>query len=294
MSSKQFFANRYSELGWKFESVNLKQSIRINIMNISEQKIIERLSKRGVVLERILFLEHGYRVVRSKFSVGATSEYLLGLYSIQETASQIPVTLFTKLKNETVLDACAAPGGKTVQMADIMQNTGAIVAVDVSKDRLTALTNHLERCNTSNVIVHCLDAREMGKLGMKFSRILLDVPCSGNFATDIDWFNNRTLKDVKANADLQKEILRETAGLLQNDGEIIYSTCSLEPEEDELNMQWAIDNLNLKPQRIRCYGEDGLTSVFGRKLDDSVSSCKRIWPFESQGFFICKLKRSQQ
>jgi NOL1/NOP2/sun family putative RNA methylase len=291
MLSKQFFLNRYCELGWEFKPVSLKQSIRINTMNASEKEVTDRLIKRGVSLERISFLEHGYWIIKSEFSLGATSEYLLGLYSIQETAAQIPAIVFNDLEDETVLDACAAPGGKTIQMANIMHNTGAIVAVDISRDRLAALTNHLERCNANNVMVCCSDAREISRLGMKFNRILLDVPCSGNFAADRNWFHNRSMKDIEANAELQKEILKETAMLLEDGGEMVYSTCSLEPEEDELNVQWAISNLNLKPQRINCYGEDGLTCIFGRELDASISKCKRIWPSQSQGFFICKLKR---
>jgi 16S rRNA C967 or C1407 C5-methylase (RsmB/RsmF family) len=168
------------------------------------------------------------------------------------------------------------------------------VALDIDKRRLIALTNQLERCNVNNAIVYCLDAREVSKLKMTFSRILLDVPCSGNFAADKNWFTNRTLKDVEANTKLQKEILKEAARVLAHDGEIIYSTCSVEPEEDELNIQWAIENLNLNPQRIDCYGENGVTEIFGRKLDDSIRYSRRIWPSQSQGFFVCKLKKGER
>jgi NOL1/NOP2/sun family putative RNA methylase len=243
-------------------------------------------------------IEYNKRILKigkdGKVSVGATAEYLLGLYSIQEAAAQLPATLFTNLKGKTVLDCCAAPGGKTVQLADLMENTGAVVALDVDKRRLTALSNHLERCHISNVIVYRLDARQASNLKLKFDRILLDVPCSGNFAADEDWFERRTLRDVERNARLQREILTGAAWCLSDEGEIVYSTCSLEPEENELNINWAIKQLSLQVEKVDCYGQKGLTEVFGNKLDASVENCRRLWPDETQGFFACKLRRKRK
>ena len=291
MSGKEFFVDRYEQLGWVFKDVEPRQALRINVTNAKGKNLEERLCSLGVQLEHVPFLETGYWVRSSKVSVGATAEYLLGLYSIQEAAAQIPATLFTALQEKTVLDACAAPGGKTVQLADLMGNTGAIVALDVEKRRLAALSNHLERCHVSNVLVYQLDARQASQLKLKFDRILLDVPCSGNFAADNAWFERRTLKDVERNARLQREILTEAVACLSGDGEIVYSTCSLEPEENEVNMDWAIKHLNLQIEEVDCYGQKGLTDVFGSQLDVSVEHCKRIWPAETQGFFVCKLKK---
>ena len=97
-----------------------------------------------------------------------------------------------------------------MQMADSMRDTGVIIALDLKKEELTALANHLERCHINNTIVHHMDARQATRLGISFDRILLDMPCSGNFATDKNWFKRRTLKDVERNAAFQKEILAET------------------------------------------------------------------------------------
>jgi NOL1/NOP2/sun family putative RNA methylase len=291
MSGKEFFVDRYRQLGWEFDDVQPIQAIRINVTNAKGKNLEKRLQAIGVQLEKVPFLETGYWVRSSKVSVGATAEYLLGLYSIQEAAAQIPATLFTDLKGRTVLDACAAPGGKTVQLADLMGNTGVIVALDVKKRRLTALSNHLERCHVSNTIIYHIDARQASRLKLKFDRVLLDAPCSGNFAADRDWFKRRTLKDVERNATLQREILAEAAACLSADGEIVYSTCSLEPEENEVNMDWAVKHLNLQIEEVNCYGQKGLTEVFRSRLDASVERCRRIWPGETQGFFVCKLKK---
>jgi NOL1/NOP2/sun family putative RNA methylase len=292
MSSKDFFITRYKELGWKHEDVTPRQAIRINTINVEKTAtILQRLQSIGITLERISFLDHGYWVCESKFSVGATSEYLLGLYSIQEAAAQIPVTLFTESEDKTVLDACAAPGGKTVQLADSMHNTGAIIALDIRKQRLTALANQLERCRVKNTVVYFLDARQVSELKASFDRILLDMPCSGNFAADKNWFKRRTINDVKRNAALQREIMTETVKVLNDNGEIVYSTCSLEPEENELNIDWAVRNLSLQVEEINCHGQEALTNVFGKYLDSSIEKCRRIWPGQTQGFFVCKLKR---
>ncbi len=239
-------------------------------------------------------MRSGYWIGESKVSAGATAEYLLGLYSIQEAAAQLPATLFSVPKGKKVLDACAAPGGKTTQLADLMNNQGAIAALDINKTRLAALANHVERCHVRCCVIYNLDARRVSGMNLKFDRILLDVPCSGNFAADQQWFDRRTLEDVERNAEVQKEILTEAAKCLAPNGEIVYSTCSLEPEEDEFNMDWAVRNLNLQIQPVNCVGIDGLTEVFRRRLDTSVARCKRFWPGETQGFFVSKLKKEAE
>jgi NOL1/NOP2/sun family putative RNA methylase len=293
MSGKQFFVNRYRKMGWTYKQVKLKQAIRINTMNASREEVVNRLQSLGVALEKIPFLENGYWIGKTKFSVGATAEYLLGLYSIQEAAAQIPATLFTELEDKIVLDACASPGGKTVQLADIMKNSGVIVALELKKRKMFALANQLERSRVTNAAVYQMDAREASKLNLKFDSVLLDVPCSGNYATDKDWFNKRTLEDVERNARRQRQILAEAAKITKENGEIVYATCSLEPEENELNIDWAIANLDVEVEEINCHGEKGLTNVFGRKLDGSIEKCRRIWPGQTQGFFVCKLRRKE-
>ncbi len=294
MSSKQFFINRYRKMGWNFKQVRLRRAIRINTMNEKNNIVISRLESLGIELEKIPFLNNGYWIKKSNFSVGATAEYLLGLYSIQEAASQIPATLFSDLKNKIVLDSCASPGGKTVQLANLMNNSSIIVALDLKKRKMFALTNQLERCRVKNSAVYNMDAREASKLNMNFDCVLLDVPCSGNPITDRQWFNKRTTQDLHRNSRRQRQILTEAVNVTKNNGEIVYSTCSLEPEENEFNIDWAIKTLNVKVEDINCYGSKGLTKIFGKKLDPSIEKCRRIWPDTTQGFFLCKLKKASK
>ena len=98
-------------------------------------------------------------------------------------------------------------------------------------------------------------------------------------------------QDLQNISELSQQILTEAAACLRADGEIVYSTCSLEPEENEVNMDWAIKHLSLQIEEIDCHGQKGLTEVFGSQLDGSVARCRRIWPAETQGFFVCKLKK---
>jgi NOL1/NOP2/sun family putative RNA methylase len=291
MSSKEFFVNRYTKLGWTYKEVKLKQAIRINTMNANRDTVVKRLESLGIVLEKIPFLEDGYWIRKSKFSVGATAEYLLGLYSIQEAAAQIPATLFTELEDKTALDTCASPGGKTVQLANLMNNSGVIVALELKQRKMFALANQLERSRVTNTAVYNMDAKEASKLNMKFDRVLLDVPCSGNYVTDRDWFSKRTIEDVNMNARRQRQILAEAVKVTKDNGEIVYATCSLEPEENELNINWAIETLNVTVEEIKCHGEKGLTNVFGKEVDRSIEKCRRIWPEQTQGFFVCKLRK---
>jgi 16S rRNA C967 or C1407 C5-methylase (RsmB/RsmF family) len=96
---------------------------------------------------------------------------------------------------------------------------------------------------------------------------------------------------VERNAALQKGILAEAVEVLKDDGELVYSTCSLEPEENELNIDWAMRELDVRVERINCYGEKALTNVFGEELESSIENCMRIWPSQTQGFFVCRLRK---
>jgi 16S rRNA C967 or C1407 C5-methylase (RsmB/RsmF family) len=97
---------------------------------------------------------------------------------------------------------------------------------------------------------------------------------------------------VERNVEVQRQILAEAVKVTKPDGEIVYSTCSLELEENEVNMDWATKKLNLRIEEINCHGQNGLTNVFGKELDSSVAKCRRIWPETTQGFFVCKLRKA--
>jgi len=291
---KRAFLERYSRLGHNLKGdERTRQALRANTLKTTNEELAARLEGRGVRLSRIGWLRNGFHVEESPFSVGACFEYLLGLYSIQEAAAQFPVEVLDPHQGEAILDMCAAPGGKTTQIAATMGNTGIVVAVDASRERLYALENSLERCGVTNCLAYWEDANEMDFKGRRFDRVLLDAPCSGNYVADRGWFSKRTLKDVGLNAGRQRELLGTAMGLLKPGGVLVYTTCSLEPEEDELNVQWIIDNHGLRLERIEGPGTPALTDVLGEKLNGEIASCRRFWPDETgtQGFFAARAVR---
>lgn len=266
------------------------RSLRVNTLKISEKELIKKLRDLEADITKINFLRNGYYVNKSEFSLGASIEYLLGFFTLQEAAAQFPIEVLDPKEGETLLDMCAAPGGKTVQAADHMKNKGAIVSIDKKKDRLHALENNAERTGVKNCIAYCDDVLKMDLKECKFDKILLDAPCSGNYANDPAWFRKRDLEGIEKNAEVQKRMLERGVSLLKKGGVLVYSTCSLEPEENEKVISWGLKNLGIRLISID-EGSNGLTDIFGEKIEEEVSRCCRFWPDTegTQGFFCAKI-----
>ena len=293
MDNKQCFLNRYRQLGGTIKEIALKKSIRVNPLKISHEQFQQRMQAIGVKLTKINFLSDGY-YAEAPFSLGAITEYLLGYYYLQEAAAQLPASILQPLPTDTVLDMCAAPGGKTTQLSQLMNNKGTIVAAEYKEHRLTPLCSNLERMGTENAIVLKTNATNLSQSKLRYDKILLDAPCSGNYVTDEVWFQKRTIDGIKKSQQIQQQLLRTAINLLKEKGTLVYSTCSLEPEENELNIQWLLDNFDVKLERINVdIGDQGLTNVFGQKLDKSITLCKRFWPHKTntEGFFIARIRK---
>ncbi len=290
-AGKEFFRKRYEALGGQIEEIPHITTLRVNTLKITAKELVERLEKLGVKLERIPFTKNGY-TVQSKFSLGAITEYLLGYYYLQETASQLPVEVLDPKPTDIVLDACAAPGGKTTQIAAHMKNQGTLIAYDLKEHRIPSLLMNIERCGVTNTTVFQDHVARAVKLGIKFDKILFDAPCAGNYLTEAGWFEKRTLEGIQISSEIQKRLFEDTVRVLKQGGTLVYSTCSLEPEENELNIQWALDNLPVKLEKVSLeIGEPGLTEIFGKKLNPDIALCRRFWPHKTktEGFFIAKL-----
>ena len=278
-----YLTDRYKEMGGEVKFIKPRRCIRVNTKKISVEKLKERLEKKHVELDKVPFLKNAF-YVKSKFNLVSSPEYLMGLFYIQDAASQIPAEVLNP--KSLTLDMCAAPGSKTTQLCEKV----SVIAVDSNKDRFKAIENNLERLGIDNCIAYLLDSREINKT---FDYILLDAPCSGNYILEDDWLKKNNLKRIQERSYLQMELISKAISLLNKNGVLVYSTCSLEPEEDEFVIQFALDNFPVKLEKIDCTGDDGLTKIFGKKLDPTLKYCKRLWPYKTNtiGFFIARLRK---
>lgn len=292
-----FFINRYAEFGEKVEPFALPTVIRTNTLKISPEALFSRLKKKGVMLKKIDFLPGSFEV-ESNFSISSTSEHLLGLFYIQEKASQIPPWILKPSPGELVLDMCAAPGSKFTQMAAMMENKGVLAGLDNEHFRIESLLNNVERMSVKNSIIFHKDARYASDLQIRFDKVLLDAPCSGNCIADPNWFEKRKesqmMEGIKERAKEQRLLLSEALKCVKKSGTLVYSTCSLEPEENELNMQWLLERYDdIFLEKIEFpIGEKAMMEIQEKKLDSQISNCLRFWPNKTgtQGFFMAKIR----
>lgn len=281
-----------------------RKSIRCNTLKISPEELINRLKEKGWNVEQPFSNFPEIIIVKSELNpgeIGKTKEHILGYYYVQEITSMMPVIALNPRSNENILDLCAAPGSKTTQMASIMNNIGSIIANDVSIGRIRILVSNLEKCGVTNTIVVRHNAVELcekfKKLKIKFDKILVDAPCSGegnlrcSKRTLLEW-SEGLLNSLSRK---QKKILSSAAELLKENGEIIYSTCTYAPEENESVIQSLIDKNNFEavPIYLPLKTRSGILEWKKEKYDKSLINAKRIYHHDNdmEGFFVCKLKK---
>jgi len=235
--------------------------------------------------------------------IGKSIEHILGYYYVQEITSMIPIMALNPNTNETILDLCAAPGSKTTQLASFMENKGSIIANDISPGRIRILSSNLERCGVTNTIISRHNAIELcnklKKLKIKFDKILVDAPCSGEGnlrcspRTLLEWSEGL----LESLGKKQKKILEAASEILKEDGEIVYSTCTYAPEENEEVIQDFLSKNNFEiieiKDKIPIKSRDGLTSWKNHIFNSSLKKAVRIYHHDNdmEGFFICKLKK---
>ncbi|MBW2972991.1 RsmB/NOP family class I SAM-dependent RNA methyltransferase [Candidatus Woesearchaeota archaeon] len=297
---KPKFIERYSALtDWdefkKYTLSFLRKSIRINTLKKPISEIKKRMSNNWK-LEQIPWCKEGFWVEHKKgrLDVGNTVEYALGYYYVQEAASMIPPVVLDPKPGEIVLDICAAPGSKSSQMAQYMKNKGVLVSNDVIGQRLAALGINLQRCGVSNAVITQMKGEKMK--GFAFDKVLLDAPCSGTGTIrksikTIRWWNPGTVRHI---AGMQKKLILNAFDLLKKGGTMVYSTCSLEPEENEGVVDYLLRNRkDAKVADIKLKIEHGPAVLeFGKeKYDKSIKKCLRLWPQDNdtEGFFVAKI-----
>ena len=285
----KFFGEDAEKIAEAFER-GLPKYIRVNTIKISEEELLNRLESRGFKLKKTE-VPYCYEVVEEKYSIGATPEYLMGYYYIMDKSSCIPPLALNPKPNELVIDFCASPGGKTTFMAMLMKNEGLIIAIEPQKERLQALIDNVNRMGAMNVAIMNIDARSFPRYGIKADKILLDAPCTGEgiIFKDPTRKTDRGVRDIVFCSNLQKELIIAAFDCLKPGGILVYSTCSLTPEENEFVIEYLLSRRKARLLEIE-YGEKALNLT---KID--VSKTRRFYPHihRCAGFFIAKLIREE-
>ena len=300
---KPKFIERYSKLT-NFEEFKkcsltfLRRSIRVNTLKISVDELKGRLEKK-LILTPIPWCKEGFWVEHKegRRDIGNLPEHSLGYFYIQEAASMIPPIVLDPKPGEIVLDMCAAPGSKSSQIAALMKNKGVLIANDYQGIRLAPLGINLQRMGITNSIITLMEGRFFKNFN--FDKILVDAPCSGTGTI------RKSLKTLRIwNPDMvkrlagQQRLLVDTAfGSLKEGGTMVYSTCSLEPEEDEGVVDYLLkkhDNAKLEEIAINIKRSNPISEFGDSIYSHEIKKCLRLWPQDNdtEGFFVAKIIKS--
>lgn len=264
----------------KFNNTPYGLWIRINTLKISVNDFLAMLIKEGIEYEQNIIVPECIKISH-KGSIENFIGFDEGLWMVQGVASSLVANILSPEEDDVVLDICAAPGGKTAHMAAMMNNTGRILALDSSKKRLERLEENLIRLNIENTSYIVKDASKVS-FQEHFDKILVDAPCSntGIFSKKPDAKWKKTIEDIEELAKIQYDILTNVSKYLKPGGTMVYSTCSIELEENILVVHKFLQNnkdFELEPFDIP-YETEGTLQIIP-------------YEFDMEGFFIAKFKR---
>ncbi|MDQ3968899.1 MAG: RsmB/NOP family class I SAM-dependent RNA methyltransferase [Thermoproteota archaeon] len=271
------------------------QYIRVNTLKTSRADLMIRLQSKGFELKSTVIPEV-LAVKKAPLVTGATTEYLLGHYYIQDLSSCMAVDSLDIEPGQLVLDVAAAPGGKTTFMAQKMNNSGAIIAIEPNGRRARSMSFNLARCGVYNTCILKADALQVVKFEMKFDRVLLDAPCSceGVIAKDPSRKISHAPQDVDYCSRMQERLIQAAARSVKPEGILVYCTCSFAPEENEMVVDRLLQDFgNIRVEPIE-YGSGGLTRFGDLIFDDQLRNARRLYPHlhNTTGFFIARVRVS--
>lgn len=296
--------------------------LRFNKSKITREELVKELNMKPVNGRLLPEDVYGDAIeVSSVQDISETDVYREGLVSVQDLSSQIAIKYFLEpLEGEKVLDVCAAPGGKTAYIAELVKNEGEVVSVDISKTRLDVLEDNLDRLNIRNVRIVEADAAKTDFLernrdirenkGSKderttagytgyFDKILIDAPCSafGTISKNPDAKYNKTMKDLIRISEMSYKIMVNCDWYLKTGGKIIFYTCTLSPIENQQVISKFLGEFKDKYRMEKSSISDKLISFSGQLKNDASSreeACFEIMPyyFGSEAGFICSLLKN--
>jgi NOL1/NOP2/sun family putative RNA methylase len=272
----------------------ISSSARINTLKIDRSSLLERLDRAGMAYRTLHWYPLGLRLEVER--PGKMIENMLGFIHIQEEVSFIPPLVLDPKPGQTVLDLCAAPGSKTTQICQAMNNLGLVVANEPSLARITSLRANCERLGAINVAITRYDGRRFPD--HQFDRILVDAPCSseGTARKDLKVLNRCSLKRSLDLQVLQLGLLSRAAKLLRPGGVLVYSTCTYAPEENEAVVDKVLENskdsLRLENASIPgVKGCQGISEWEGAEFSEELKRTVRYYPHQNDtgGFFVAKM-----
>ena len=299
---KDKFIDRYKQLtDWdRFKEYSLsflRRSIRVNTLKISIPELKKRLKDWG--LEQIPWCKEGFWIEHKegRRDIGNLTEHTLGYFYVQEAVSMIPPIVLDPKPGEFVLDIAASPGSKASQIAQYMKNKGILIANDYKHDRMKPLDINLQRMGITNAIMTLMEGRYFKEF--QFDKVLVDAPCSGtgtirkSLKTLRIWNPNM----VRRLTATQRQLIETGFNNLKKGGVMVYSTCSLEPEEDEGIVSYLLEKYSdAKLEEIKLTGlkkSPAILEFENKKFDPEVQKCLRLWPQDNdtEGFFVAKIKK---
>jgi len=280
---------------------SLPEAFRANTLKLREEEILTRLRKKGFKLRKIPWARYGY-IAENGGDLGKTIEHMLGLIYLQGPVSMAPVEVLDPKPGELVLDLCAAPGSKSTQIAQLLEGRGVIVANDISYDRIKALSSNLQRFGVLNCVITLADGRRYPRFAKNlFDKVLIDAPCSSLGIISKDWgiAKSWTIKLVDRLSKLQQQLILAGYDCLKPGGVLVYSTCTLTIEENELIVNSLLEKReNARIEKAELPGlkfRKGFDEFNGVKLRGDLEKTMRIMPYDNwaEGFYIAKIVKEE-
>lgn len=278
-------------------------TFRINTLRTTAEEVTKELRKLGFEIKQVAWYKEAFLLKnKSTRELTETELFINGVIYIQNLSSMIPVLALDPQPGDKVLDIAAAPGSKTTQIADLMKNKGEIVANDLSRKRVYRLKDNLEQYGVTNTQLENHAGETFWKRYPEvFTKTLVDVPCSMEGRIQCDdpkSYQDWSPKKIKQLSLLQKYLLRSAVSATDVGGTIVYSTCTLSPEENEDVIEWVIKRVNgntpgsVSIERIVIPNlklDQGLQS-WKKKQFVHAQNTSRITPSrEMEGFFVAKI-----
>jgi NOL1/NOP2/sun family putative RNA methylase len=294
--------DRYREIIPDFSSFQerlrqpLPVHLRINRLKIEPQRLVETLKAKGVYLQRVSDKYDTLFLAPDLERPGKLLEYILGYVHTQALTSCLACMALCPRPGSYILDMCASPGGKTSHLAQLMENSGLIIANEPYPNRHFVLNHTLSRMGVLNTITTAYRAEHF-PLKHRFDYILADVPCSGEgtFRMTHEHAGYRDRKSKARLPEQQKRILLRAFDLLKETGELIYSTCTYNPDENESVVDFLLNNRDaeLLSVDLDIKHEPGLREWGKVAYDKPMHRAVRFYPHQlnSVGFFMARLGR---